>query len=208
MPQDAGVAVAVDDNIASALRLHDTLRDDVGNLLDMSHAIGIKRIVIATGDKRSTAQQIVKGLPIDALHAEMSPEEKSELIATESRLAAVMMVGDGVNDAPTLAVAGVAMGVRGDSGDRRCRAFGDRISTLGGALRAAQQARSTALQSVVLCIGLSVAGMGAAALGCLTPVQGALLQEVIDVAAILNELRALGPRTKPPIALRTPMTEA
>ncbi len=197
-PGQLTVAVALDGIWAGELILADQLRDGIAALIAGLRAAGISRLVLATGDRADVAAAVVAGLGFDAVHAGLTPERKIAVVAAERALGPVMMVGDGVNDAPALAAAdlGVAMGARGAAASAEAAdvvLLVDRLDPILPALQIARRARAIAWQSVSLGIGLSVAGMLAAALGALTPVQGALLQEVIDVAAILNALRALGP---------------
>jgi heavy metal translocating P-type ATPase len=190
------VAVAVDGQMAGHLVMADPLREGVGAMLEGLRGLGINRILLATGDRAEVATRVTEGLGLDGIHAALSPDGKVQLVSAERARAPVMMVGDGVNDAPALAAAdvGVAMGARGAAASAEAAdvvLLVDRIDRLGAGIEIAQASRRIALQSVVAGIGLSVAGMGAAAFGYLTPVEGAVLQEVIDVAVILNALRAL-----------------
>ncbi|WP_181700176.1 heavy metal translocating P-type ATPase [Chthonobacter albigriseus] len=189
-------AVAVDGRPAATFVLADRLRDDVVAAIAGLRAAGIRRIVLATGDRSSVAGPIGVALALDAVHADLSPAEKVAIVVREGEGAVVMMVGDGTNDAPALAAAdvGVAMGGRGTAASSEAAdmiLLTDQIGRIPDAISIARQARAIALQSVYAGIGLSIAGMIAAAFGLLTPVQGALLQEVIDVAVILNALRAV-----------------
>jgi hypothetical protein len=136
-------------------------------------------------------------LGVDDVISEMKPADKIAAVEAERGNGPVMMVGDGVNDAPALAAAdiGVAMGARGAAASSQAAdvvILVDRLDRLISALRIARRSRGIALQSVYAGIGMSVVAMFAAAFGYLTPVQGALLQEAIDVAVVLNALRALG----------------
>ncbi len=157
---------------------------------------GIARILLATGDRRAVAMAVTRGLGLDDVRAGLTPDEKVRLVLSERGAGPVMMVGDGVNDAPALAAAdiGVAMGARGAAASAEAAdvvLLVDRLDNLLPGIEIAQRARRIALQSVAAGIGLSVLGMIAAAFGYLSPVQGAILQEVIDVGVILNALRAL-----------------
>ncbi len=183
----------------------DALRSNTVPLLAGLRQIGIARIVLATGDRLAVAQSVTQGLGLDGVHADLTPDQKVRLVLSERRNGPVMMVGDGVNDAPALAAAdvGVAMGARGAAASAEAAdvvLLVDDLDRLLPGLSVAQGARRIALQSVVAGIGLSVLGMIAAAWGALTPVQGALLQEVIDVTVILNALRVLRivPKQSPP----------
>jgi heavy metal translocating P-type ATPase len=190
------VAVAVDGRMAGHLVMSDPLREGAGAMLDGLRREGIGRILLATGDRANVAEHVTAGLALDGLRAGLTPDQKVLLVLTERKHGPVMMVGDGVNDAPALAAAdvGVAMGARGAAASAEAAdvvILVDRIDRLGPGIEIARASRRIAVQSVVAGIGLSVLGMIAAALGWLKPVQGALLQELIDVAVILNALRAL-----------------
>jgi heavy metal translocating P-type ATPase len=190
------VAVAVDGRMAGRLVMSDPLREGARNMLAGLRREGIGRVLLATGDRTEVARRVTEGLALDGLRAELTPDQKVLLILSERKNGPVMMVGDGVNDAPALAAAdvGVAMGARGAAACAEAAdvvLLVDRIDRLGPGIEIARRSHRIAIESVVTGIGLSVVGMVAAAFGYLSPVQGALLQEVIDVAVILNALRAL-----------------
>lgn len=192
----ATVSVAVDGQLVGNLILADPLRAETAEFLAGIRRHGINRILLATGDRHAVAEAVTEGLDLDGIRAELTPDQKVLLILSERKNGPVMMVGDGVNDAPALAAAdiGVAMGARGAAASAEAADVVLLIDDLGrliSGLNVASQSRWIALESVVAGIGLSIAGMIAAALGYLTPVQGSLLQEAIDVAVILNALRAL-----------------
>jgi P-type E1-E2 ATPase len=154
-------------------------------------------VVLVTGDRADRGESVGALLGVDAVISEMKPQDKVTAVLAEHANGTVMMVGDGVNDAPALAAAdiGVAMGARGAAASSEAAdvvILVDRLDRLVDAISIARRSRHIALQSVYAGIGLSMAGMIAAAFGYLTPVQGAILQEVIDVAVIVNALRALG----------------
>jgi len=190
------VFVTADGVPAGELVLADPVRDDAPAMLAAARAAGMRRIVMLSGDTRAIAEAVGGPLGLDAVIAECSPAGKVVAVQREKLGGTVLMLGDGVNDAPALAAAdiGVAMGARGTAASAETAdavVLVDRIDRLADAMRIARRARGIAWQSVVIGIGLSLAGMAAAAAGYLTPVQGAILQEVIDVIAILNALRAL-----------------
>jgi heavy metal translocating P-type ATPase len=209
------VAVAVDGHLAGHLVMADPLRAGTAEMLAGFRREGIARILLASGDRADVAERVTEGLGLDGVRAGLTPDQKVLLVLSERKHGPVMMVGDGVNDAPALAAAdvGVAMGARGAAASAEAAdvvLLVDRVDRLGPGLEIARGARRIAVESVVAGIGLSVLGMIAAAFGYLTPVQGALLQEVIDVAVILNALRALRivprgpvpPEARPATALR------
>jgi heavy metal translocating P-type ATPase len=195
-PGSVAVAVGVDERLVGLLILADRLRAGMEALLRDLKSLGVGRIVLATGDRRDVAETVAKGLPIDAVRSELSPDQKTLIVLSERKNGPVMMIGDGVNDAPALAAAdlGVAMGARGAAASAEVAdvvLLVDELDRVLPAIKIARRSRFIALESVYAGLGLSIAGMIAAALGLITPVQGAIFQEVIDVAVIINALRAL-----------------
>ncbi|MDF1626250.1 MAG: heavy metal translocating P-type ATPase [Parvibaculaceae bacterium] len=190
------VSLGVDGKLAGHIVMADALRAGTADLLSGLRRLGVGRILLATGDRRAVAEAVTEGLGLDAVRADLTPDQKVLLVLTERKNGPVMMVGDGVNDAPALAAAdiGVAMGARGAAASAEAAdvvLLVDHLDRLLPGIEIAQRSRRIALESVAAGIGLSVVGMVAAAFGYLSPVQGALLQELIDVAVILNALRAL-----------------
>jgi heavy metal translocating P-type ATPase len=190
------VAVAVDGRMGGHLVMSDPLREGAAEMLAGLRRQGVGRILLATGDRAEVAARVTDGLGLDGIRAGLTPDEKVLLVLTEHKNGPVMMVGDGVNDAPALAAAdvGVAMGARGAAASAEAAdvvLLVDRVDRIAPGIEIARRSRRIALESVVAGIGLSLLGMIAAAFGHLAPVEGALLQEAIDVAVILNALRAL-----------------
>jgi heavy metal translocating P-type ATPase len=195
-PGALAAAVAVDGRLFGVLILSDELRAGTEQLLRELRALGIERIVLATGDRHEVARFISAGLSIDLVRSELTPDQKILVVLSERKNGPVMMIGDGVNDAPALAAAdiGLAMGAKGAAASAEAAdvvLLVDQLDRVLPAIRIARRSRTIALQSVAAGMGLSVLAMIAAALGFITPVEGALLQEVIDVAVIFNALRAL-----------------
>jgi heavy metal translocating P-type ATPase len=191
--------VAVDGRAAGALLLADRIRPEAPRAMAALRSAGIDRLVMVTGDRAGPAAAVGEVLGLDGVHAEQTPEGKIAVVRAEraARPGAVLMVGDGINDAPALALAdiGVAMGARGAAAAAEAAdvvLMVDRIDRIAAAIAIARRARGIALQSVAVGMGLSLVAMGVAAAGYLPPPAGAVLQEAIDVAVILNALRALG----------------
>jgi heavy metal translocating P-type ATPase len=190
------VSIAVDQQLAGHLIMSDPLRHDASAVIAGLRKSGIGRIILATGDREDVAREITAGLDLDAVRAQLTPDQKVLVVLSERKHGPVMMVGDGVNDAPALAAAdvGVAMGARGAAASAEAAdvvLLVDQLGRLASGLDIARRTRKIALESVMAGLGLSIAAMIAAAFGYLTPLQGAVLQEAIDVAVILNALRVL-----------------
>ncbi|HEY6565894.1 MAG TPA: heavy metal translocating P-type ATPase [Actinomycetota bacterium] len=193
--------LALDGSVAGAIVIEDPVRPDAADVIRRLRRAGIERVVMVTGDHPDVASSVAATLGLDEILSERSPVQKVEAAASERHDGLpTIMVGDGINDAPALASAdvGVAMGARGASAASEAADVViavDRLDRLVDAITIAQRSRSIARQSAFLGMGLAIGCMFLAAFGLLNPVGGAIVQELIDVAAILNALRALGGRS-------------
>ncbi len=199
------VFVAVDGRVVGALILDDPIRPDSPRVIRTLRRAGVRRVVMVTGDHPDVAESVGISIGVDRIMSERDPADKVDAVRAERESGVTIMVGDGVNDAPALAAAdvGVAMGARGATASSEAAdvvLVVDRLDRLAEAIRIARRSRGIAVQSVLVGMGLSFAGMLLGAVGLLAPVAGALVQEAIDVTVILNSLRALSggrvPRTR------------
>lgn len=203
-PGQAAAYVAVDGRFAGAVVLADDPRPESSAVVAWLRAHGVEHVTMLTGDARATGESVARQVGIDEVHAELLPGEKVRL-AAELSPRPVMMVGDGVNDAPVLAASdvGVAMGAKGATAAGDAADVVLLVDSLGGLVDAVSVGRHTlrtALTAIWLGIGLSVGLMLVAATGAIPAVTGALVQELVDLATILYALRAL---TGPPAGLTT-----
>jgi heavy metal translocating P-type ATPase len=195
----AKILAGVDGALQAVFVMGDRLRPGADTLARELHDAGIAHVALVTGDRPEVADEVARNAGIEHVYAEQTPEEKLNVVrAIRGRpgLRNVVMVGDGINDAPALALADVGIAMAG-KGATISSETADVVITVDQADRIALSVRigrrslGIARQSVVYGLGLSVAAMIVAAFGYLPPVWGALFQEVIDVAVILNALRAL-----------------
>ena len=188
--------VSIDGEPTGAVLLRDPLRRNAPRTVRRLRAAGLNRLVMLTGDRAEPAREVATVLGLDEVYAQQSPADKVAAVRGERESAVTVMVGDGVNDAPALAAAtvGVAMGARGATASSEAADIvltTDRLDRLADAMDIARWSRRIAVQSAAVGMTLSLVAMAIAALGWLPPAAGALLQEGIDVAVILNALRAL-----------------
>lgn len=192
---ELAIYVGVAGEFAGALVMSDPIRREARRTLTELESMGVTRTVMLTGDALATAEHIADGAGLTDVRAECLPPDKVEAVRSLPRRP-VMMVGDGVNDAPVLAVAdvGIAMGARGSTAAGESAdvvIILDDLSKVASAVRIGQRTVKVALQSIWIGIALSVALMVAAAAGYVPAIAGALSQELVDLATILNALRAL-----------------
>lgn len=187
--------VSIGSEFAGTLILNDQARDNAGQLVSELRRHGFEKVTMLTGDNPHTAQAIASEVGIDDVHASLLPEDKVRLLH-EIEPKPVIMVGDGVNDAPVLTAAGVgiAMGARGNTEASEAADVvitRDDISRVGKAVDIGRWTLALAKSAIWIGIILSLVLMGFAFFGFIPAVVGALLQEVIDLAAIVYALRAL-----------------
>ena len=192
------VFVAIDGEPAGAFLLQNPIRSDAPRMVRALREAGIGRIVLVTGDRADIADSVGRIVGVDSVLADCDPADKLAAIESEGAHAPTIMVGDGVNDAPALAAAGVgvALAARGATASSEAADVVltvDRLDALADAILIARRSKSIALQAVLVGMGLSLLAMVAAALGMLPPAAGAVIQEVIDVLAIGIALVALLP---------------
>ncbi|MCG7506050.1 heavy metal translocating P-type ATPase [Mesorhizobium retamae] len=191
------VFLALNGELVGIFTFADTLRADVPDTLVALRTCGVNRIMLLTGDDDTAANKVAASLGLDATISKATPADKVRTVEVEKRAAPTMMIGDGINDAPALAAADVGIALASRGGTISSEAadvviLTDRVQPVAEALLIAKHTRTIALQSITVGLALSGAAMIFAALGMITPVAGALLQEGIDVAVILNALRTLG----------------
>ncbi|WP_371141338.1 heavy metal translocating P-type ATPase [Burkholderia cepacia] len=198
----AAVFVGVDGVMIGAIQMADQVRLETPRALRLLKREGVERLVMLTGDRRDIAQAVGELLGVTDVRAEQTPTDKLVAIQAARKEGVTIMVGDGVNDAPALAAAdvGIAMGARGAAASSEAAdvvLLVDRLDRLVDAIRIARRSRRIALESVAAGMSLSVVAMTIAAAGFLQPIAGAVIQEVIDVAVIVNALRVLLDRPRP-----------
>ncbi len=195
----ATVLVSVDGAPAAAILMGDHLRPGAEGVGAQLHAIGVDQVCLVSGDRQDVAEAVGRRASVDRVYADLTPEGKVDVVRAlraQPDRRNVVMVGDGINDAPALAVAdvGIAMGSAGatvSSETADAVVTLERADAVVEAVRVGRRSLAIARQSVVAGLGLSLAAMAVAAAGYLPPVWGALLQEGIDMGVIINALRAL-----------------
>ncbi|HSX28166.1 MAG TPA: heavy metal translocating P-type ATPase [Candidatus Saccharimonadales bacterium] len=189
--------VVVDGQYRGVIHFADQVREEAATTLKELHRLGVVESIMVTGDQRSVAEEIAKGLPLERIEAECLPADKlrfvREIGASQRPIA---FVGDGVNDAPVLAASdvGIAMGARGATAASESAdvvIMLDRLDRVAEMMRIAKRTMGIAWQSILVGVGLSILFMFIAATGRIPALAGAWIQEAIDVLVIFNALRAL-----------------
>jgi len=193
-PTGLECVITIDDEYAAIFRFHDVPRaDSRGFVGHLAPKHGFTRVMLVSGDRESEVRKLAEAVGIPAVYAGASPEDKVRIVKQETERAKTLFIGDGINDAPALmaATVGIAFGQHSDVTSEAARVviIDTSLSKVDELLHVSYRLRRVALESAVGGMLLSVLGMGFAAAGVLTPVAGAVAQEVIDLLAVLNALR-------------------
>ena len=190
--------VVIDQRYAAALRFRDAPRAESRSFVNhLGPKHQFDRVMIVSGDRASEVRYLAEQVGITEVHAEQSPEEKLAIVRRETSAAQTLYVGDGINDAPAMMAATVGIAI-GQNSDVTAEAAGvvildNSLNRVDEFMHISRRMRLIALQSAVGGMALSAIGVAFAATGHLSPVSGAILQEVIDILAVLNLLRAAFP---------------
>ena len=190
--------VFLDDIYAATFKFHDKPRQESRTFIKhLGPLHAVNRVLIVSGDRDQEVQHLAKQVGITELHSAKSPEDKVEIVRKEAGQAPTLFLGDGINDAPAMqaATVGVAFGVQSDITAEAADAviLETSLGRVDELIHIARRMRRIALQSAVGGMALSILGMIAAAFGYLPPIGGAVAQEIIDLAAVLNAVRVALP---------------